>query len=239
MKKLMMVVLAALTTGSVLAESLSDDERAWPSCPIGFGLAAPLQVPYVDSDVSVFRFGGLFGLNAAVRGFDLGLVERSSTFKGLQVTGFGWTSGLAKGCLLGALANVAGGNVTAFELGLANVTWGDFEGFQLGAVNYGGAFGGVQLGALVNWNGLSSRGLQVGVINADQVKFGGVAIGALNYGYEVTGLQLGAFNLVDAMNGVQIGVINACDTLTGLQLGLINMVATSTLPMMVIANASF
>jgi len=240
MKKLMMVALAAGLAGmSPAEENLSDDERSWPSFPVGLGLAAPLQIPWMESDVTWVRLSCLYGDNANVRGLGLGLVQRAQTFRGLQVSGFGWTSGNLTGCAFGGLANVIGGSGKALEAGLANVTWGDFSGVSLGAVNYGGAVAGLEVGALVNWTCLGSRGLQVATVNADQVKYTGMSAGVINYGYAFSGLQLGVINLSEDMTGVQIGAINACDTLRGLQLGFINVVSTSPLPIMVIANASF
>lgn len=71
MKKLM--VIAALTAGLVV--SAQAEERAWAWSPLGMGIAAPVQLPFIQSDVYGIRIGGLFGYNADVYGLDAGVAE--------------------------------------------------------------------------------------------------------------------------------------------------------------------
>ena len=88
MKKLMLSMTAAVAV-AVCSAGESEQERSWPWSPVGVGIAAPLQIPWTDSDVLGLRFGGFFGLNYRVYGLDLGLVEMAQeNFFGLQLSGF-------------------------------------------------------------------------------------------------------------------------------------------------------
>ena len=80
---------------------------------------------------------------------------------------------------------------------------------------------------------------QFAAVNANQSDFTGWAAGALNDSLRFTGFQLGAFNMADDVTGFQLGVVNAAQRLYGLQVGLLNLVCESSLPIMVLANASF
>ena len=51
--------------------------------------------------------------------------------------------------------------------------------------------------------------------------------------------QFGVINCVNGMTGVQIGLVNVAENMHGVQIGAANVIATSPLPVMVIANMSF
>ena len=228
MKKSIMLATAAMSVAFCLTSArAAEDKRAWPWSPIGIGIAAPIQLPYMSSDVYGLRLGGLFGYNNEMCGLDVGLVEISSySMSGMQVSAFSWTDSDAYGLQCGGLANVVDGSFYGRQDALVNVVWGEFWGLQTGLVNYNGAAFGVQFCGLVSWNCSVSAGWQAGLVNADQEDFAGFAAGLVNYANKMVGFQLGAVNATDKMHGVQIGVINLISS-------------SSVLPAMIIANASF
>ena len=217
------------------------DERTWRWSPVGIGIAAPVQLPFSDSDVYGLRIGGLFGYNHDVYGLDAGVAEVcSGDFAGLQTAAFSWTDGDVYGVQLSALANVVSGNAYALQAAFANTDWGDAVGVQLGVANYNSTYRGVQFGGIINWNDLPSYGLEIGLINANQDEYLGWALGALvNYSGAFRGFGFGLINVAYEARGCQLGLINACDTMHGVQLGLINLICNSRLPIMVLVNAWF
>ena len=231
------LIAAALAAG--IAGFAGAEDRAWAWSPLGIGIAAPLQLPFTDTDIYGLRFGGVFGWNAAVYGIDAGVASlETGSFSGIQGAAFTWASDSVYGIQLAAVANVVDGNVYGMQFAPVSVDWGDVWGMQLGVVDYCNSFHGVQFGAL-NWNNTQSHGWQVAVANADQEEFVGCAIGAVNYSLRFTGCQIGAVNTADSFAGCQIGVVNAVQRMRGVQIGVVNMICESPLPIMVIANASF
>lgn len=207
MKKLAIIV-CALTLGWSVETRAEEDGWVWS--PIGLGIVAPAQIPWMSSHVYGLRLGGLFGYNQDVYGLDIGLG-----------------------------GSYAAGNEAGFETGLFNVVKGDFAGLQIGGLNYDASiFAGAEFG-LVNWNGLAAYGFQLGLGNVDQRTFDGIGFGGVNYTDSLTGAQFGGVNLANKVTGIQVGVVNACDEMCGFQIGLINVITTSKLPIMVIANAQF
>lgn len=239
MKKCMVAALIGMAVGLGLARNAQAEERAWNWSPLGVGLAAPIQLPFTESDVYGLRLGGFFGNNNDVYGLDFGVAELcAGDFIGLQGSLFSWTEGRVRGVQLAALANVVNGNAAGVQLACVNTVWGEAKGLQLGVVNYDAAFAGVQFG-LLDWNNSSSYGAQFGVANANQDEFVGWSVAPVNYSLRYKGCQLGCVNSADEVTGCQIGVFNACNKLRGVQIGLLNLIASSSLPVMVIANASF
>ena len=236
--------LLVLSLLSLFAVSSKADERSWNWSPLGIGIAAPIQLPWMDSDVYGLRFGGLFGCSRTVYGLDVGLAEICSNeavgnFAGVQASALSWTEGNAYGLQVAGLANVVKGSTWALQAAFANAVWDDCRGLQLGAVNYTVGLKGCQFG-LVNWNNLASYGFDVGLINANQMEFTGWSFGALvNYAETCRGLSCGLVNCAYDVTGCQLGLVNACDHMHGVQFGLINMICGSPLPIMVIANAWF
>lgn len=236
--------LLVLSLLSALALSSSADDRSWNWSPLGVGIAAPVQLPFMETDVYGIRFGGLFGCNRNVYGIDVGLAEICSNesvgnFAGIQASALSWTEGNAYGLQFGVLANVVKGSTFAWQTAFANAVWEDCRGLQFGAINYTVGLKGLQVG-LVNWNELASYGLDIGLINANQMDFAGWSFGAIvNYADTYRGFACGLVNCAYDVTGFQLGLINACDHMHGVQIGLINLICGSPLPIMVLANAWF
>lgn len=240
MKKSIATLAIGLAVGLGLSNVSKADERTWRWSPIGIGLAAPIQLPYMSSDIYGLRISGFYGANHDVYGLDCGVSGYcSGEFRGLQVGAFDWTEGNVYGVQFGAVANVVGGRSYAAQFGLVNVVWDDAFGAQFGVLNYDTDFTGIQLGVL-NWNLNASYGLEIALANANQDEYAGCALGALvNYADTFRGLELGLINTAYDMTGAQVGLVNACDRMHGVQIGLLNMICESKLPLMVIMNASF
>jgi hypothetical protein len=233
-KTLFAAALAAGIVGFARAE-----DRAWAWSPLGIGIAAPIQLPLIDSDVYGLRFGGLFGYNADMFGIDAGVVSlETGTMAGIQGAAFTWTSDSVYGIQGAFLANVVDGDVFGVQVASVNADWGNVWGVQVGVVDYCNSFHGIQVGG-INWNNTPSHGWQTAVANANQEEFAGFSAGAVNYSLRVTGCQIGAVNLADSMTGCQIGFFNAAQRARGVQIGFLNMICEGPLPIMVVANASF
>ena len=78
MKKSVAVLLTGLVVGLGFVNASNADDRAWAWSPVGIGLAAPIQLPYMTTDVYGLRLGGFFGANNDVYGLDLGVAEYSA-----------------------------------------------------------------------------------------------------------------------------------------------------------------
>lgn len=245
MKKLMSVAFLALTAFAAVADE-GRVERSWKWSPLGVGIAAPIQLPFTDTDIYGLRFGGLLGVNRHVYGIDAGLVEVSGgEFCGIQASVFSWTTSDAGGIQVGALANVVqrsfcGLQVSPFNLVFAEPTCGVQVG---GLFNYNVAFEGVQFGGLLNWETSNFAGWQVGGL-ANIVKEDGVgfSVGGLNLMNRYVGFELGCVNLAEECVGLQLGLFNGANKLTGVQIGLLNLVCNEPLfniPVMPVVNASF
>lgn len=240
MKKSTMMMAVALAIG--LGVSAKAEERSWAWSPIGIGLAAPIQLPYVESDVYGLRLGGFFGYNHDVYGLDLGVAEVcSGGFRGLLVSALSWVDhDDVYGAQLAGLANIVNASTKALQVAPLNVVWEEAVGAQLGLVNVTAEFTGLQVGGIVNWNDLASYGLEIGAVNANQQEFYGWAFGGLvNYADSFNGFACGFVNVAYDVTGCQLGVFNACDRMHGVQIGLVNLICGSKLPIMVIANAWF
>jgi len=244
MKKSMVAALIGLAVGLGSVSSSQAEEaqpRSWAWSPVGIGLAAPLQLPYMESDVYGIRLGGFFGANAAVYGLDCGLAELTyEDFVGAQFSLLSWTEGSAYGLQASAFANVVELPAVGVQAACVNVDWTGFTGLQLGLVNYDIGFTGLQLGALLNWNTTVTTGLQAGLVNVDLDDFAGAAFGLVNKSNAMTGFQLGLVNVCREGTGCQVGLFNAAERLRGVQIGLLNLIANNRkLPVMVLANAAF
>jgi len=198
-----------LVAALVVAFVIPGSVRAdWEWSPFGIGLAAPVQLPYTTTDIYGLRLTGFYGMNNDVYGVSWGL------------------------------ANAAGGDTLALEVGGVNAAFDTAAGVQLAVVNYANSFMGLQIGG-INWVNADTYGVQLGFFNCDQGPVVGFDVGAINYASRFDGLQVGFLNFAYEANGLQIGAINACDTIHGVQIGFINLVCDGPLPIMVIANASF
>ena len=241
MKKSVAAMMIGLAVGLGLSNVSKADERAWRWSPLGIGLAAPIQLPFMSSDVYGLRIGGFLGYNHDVYGLDCGVCGIcGGGFRGIQLDAFSWTEGDVYGVQVGAIANVVAGRQISLQVGAVNVVWGDAAGVQLGLVNYDADFAGVQFGGILNWNNATSYGFEVGLVNANQEEYFGCAIGALvNYSDSFKGFGCGLVNVAYDVTGCQLGLVNACDRMHGVQIGLVNMICESKLPIMTIMNASF
>lgn len=242
MKKSVLLAAAGLVAGAALFNDARADERAWSWSPVGIGIAAPAQLPFMSTDVYGVRFGGLFGYNPKVYGLDVGVANVvADEFIGIGVGAFGYV-GDGGSCALrvSAIANVTTG--VSFDLSVApfNVQKDDAYGIDVGVLNWSQTYAGIRFAGLMNWTVGTACGFEVAPINAGCDDFTGFQIGALNFTDRMTGCQIGCVNLADgAATGVQIGIINAAENMTGVQIGAINIITKSPLPIMVIANAHF
>jgi len=242
MKKSVAVAIIGLAVGFGYISHAATDDRAWRWSPIGIGIAAPAQIPYMSSDVYGLRIGGFLGYNNDVYGVDVGIAELSTgSVLGLQVAGMTWTEEDVYGVQAAAIANVIGEKMIALQVAPVNAVWGDAGGLQIGVANYDGAtFAGFQVGGVINWNNGPAYGFEVSPINVNREDFLGCALGGLvNYSEKMKGFACGLINVSYEMTGYQLGLVNACDQMHGVQIGLLNLICESKLPIMLIANASF
>jgi len=82
------------------------------------------------------------------------------------------------------------------------------------------------------------RGYQSGLVNIAE-QFIGVQDGVVTLNQSIKGVQYGVVNVSQNVSGLQFGVVNYTDALKGLQIGVLNIITRSSLPVMVVANASF
>ena len=246
MKKLILAFGVAASLFAFQAKGVDNDNLEFS--PLGLGIAAPIQLPFMNSDVYGLRLGGLFAVEREVIGLDIGLVERTKLdFTGLQASAFSIT-GRDAGCsgravaeglnLFAGLCNLTSGSHIGGIFGLCNIVYGDVTGLEVGVVNYDSSILGMQIGA-VNWNSFASAGAQVGVYNKNVGKFTGLNLGGISFAEEIVGAQIGFINCVDNCTGLQLGVINACENMAGIQIGALNLIATSPVSAMVVANVMF
>ncbi len=115
-KKLSYVIAVFFLIGStqVLAQETKE---------VQISLVNPVQLFREDTSIEGFRINFLYGLNANLKGLDLGLgngIKRN--VEGVQL-GF---------------VNYVEGNFLGFQDSAANFTKANFNGFQLGFYNYAG-----------------------------------------------------------------------------------------------------
>ena len=90
MKKLILAFGVAASLFAFQAKGVDNDNLEFS--PLGLGIAAPIQLPFMNSDVYGLRLGGLFAVEREVIGLDIGLVERTKLdFTGLQASAFSLT----------------------------------------------------------------------------------------------------------------------------------------------------
>lgn len=153
----------------VLMLGLSATSAAAQSKPIQLALVTPVQIVPEDQAVAGFRLNLLYGRNAAMTGFDIGLVNhtRPGGVVGVQ---FGIV-GLSDGGMTGwqnNWVNITEAAMQGVQTGLFN-SEGSGEGLQWGAVNLADFHNGLQL-AIVNY-ARTLHGIQIGLVNI--IKEGG------------------------------------------------------------------
>ena len=117
--------------------------------PIQLALVNPIQIVPGSHSISGFRFNLIYGKNANVTGFDLGIANHTT---GKEV-GVQW-----------GIVNLTDGGFTGWQDGFVNITKGMSVGLQSGSVNYhNGHFNGLQI-SIVNY-ATTLKGLQIGLIN--------------------------------------------------------------------------
>jgi hypothetical protein len=244
MKKLMTVAFLGLAALAACAEDGKVD-RSWRWSPLGVGIAAPIQLPFTDTDIYGLRVGGIFGWNRNVYGLDTGVVSlNNGEFSGIQGSVFNWSSSDVYGIQAGALANVVHGSFYGIQVGTFNLVYVEPTcGIQIGGLfNYNGAFSGIQL-AVLNWESTYFNGWQIGgFANVVKEDSAGFALGAVNYHNKIVGFQCGAVNVAEECTGLQLGLFNGANKISGVQIGVLNLICTEPLfsvPVMPVVNASF
>jgi hypothetical protein len=117
--------------------------------PVQLSLVNPIQIVPESQSINGFRFNFIYGKNANVSGFDLGLANH--------------TTGKELGVQWG-FVNLTDEGVTGWQNGFVNIAKGMSTGLQTGAVNYNnGHFEGLQF-SIVNYSA-TLKGLQIGLIN--------------------------------------------------------------------------
>lgn len=241
MKKSMIAAVIGLAIGTGFTNvAQAEGERTWNWSPVGIGIAAPIQLPYMETDIYGLRLGGFFGCNQDVYGLDLGVAELThGEFRGFSASAFNWVCTHAYGVQIGALANVVTLNTASFQAGLFNLVYGEGIGVQLGLMNYDVSYVGVRMGAC-NWSNATSYGFDAAVANVNREDFSGLELGVVNHANRFVGAQIGVINVADGpATGVQLGLCNAVNYFTGLQIGLFNLICKGPLPVMLIANGNF
>ena len=143
MKKLSAFILSILFIVSFSSISRSQNS------PIQLSLVNPIQIVPETQSINGLRFDLIYGKNANVTGFDLGLANH--------------TTGKELGVQWG-IVNLTEGGFTGWQDGFVNVTKGMSVGLQTGTVNYhDGHFNGLQI-SIVNY-AATLKGLQLGLIN--------------------------------------------------------------------------
>jgi hypothetical protein len=123
--------------------------QAQETRPIQLSLVTPIQIFSEDYRITGVRLNLLYGRNASVSGYDIGLVNHTT---------IGESTGLQH-----ALVGINDSDFSGWQNCGVNITKGNFEGFQYGIVNYAHYMSGFQLG-LVNY-ARSAKGLQIGLVN--------------------------------------------------------------------------
>lgn len=135
---------------------------AQDSKPVQLSLIHPVQLFPEETNIQGLRLNLIYGKNESVSGLDIGLVNHSATFKGLQYGFVGITESEFVGWQ-NNLVNLGESTVHGAQTGLVNTSV-EMKGFQYGFVNTSDQMNGVQLG-LVNYAQRMTKGLQVGLVN--------------------------------------------------------------------------
>lgn len=146
---------------ALLAAGLLTPAPAQGQSPIQVAIFPPLQLVGQDEAVKGLRLS-IYGRNAAMTGFDYGLVQQTTgPFKGLQIGLVGLNEGGTEGMQWGGV-NLTEGDLLGAQVGLINSATSG-EGLQWGGFNHSRNFRGLQL-ALVNY-AETLNGVQIGLIN--------------------------------------------------------------------------
>lgn len=166
-KIILLFTIVSYLSSDLYSQSTYDENKN-----VQFSLFAPLQVLEEDEDVYGIRFTALYGVNAAVVGFDFGVWSVTNGYQyGLQANvltayhaqnadGFSfagivnYTHQSSTGCIIGGIYNEIGHKITGFQTGLFCAKATQVSGVQLSLFNYCEDLNGVQLGLInINNNG--------------------------------------------------------------------------------------
>lgn len=134
-----------------------------PATGLQLALVDPAQIFNSSYSVYGFRLNLLYGKNADLRGFDLGLCNHiTGLAEGLQLGAVNVAAELS-GAQIGIYNSGGYSEAGCFELGVVNQA-GDIRGCQLGVINFARNVNGTQIG-LINLSDTMEGGVQVGLIN--------------------------------------------------------------------------
>jgi hypothetical protein len=165
MFKLRHIAGSVLILGSLLICPFA--AQADQSTPFQVSLFHPAQLFADDYSVDGFRFNLIYGVNADVKGIDLGIVNESESAHGFELG------------LDNRVAHDFGGG----QFGLFNEVKRDFNGVQIGLIANitGRSCQGFQASIFYNNAELEMHGLQLGIVNHAGSLQGGVQIGIINF----------------------------------------------------------
>ena len=213
-------------------------------------LFSPLGYPD-NQNIRGFRFNLLYGDHENVRGLDLGFVNKTKTFHGVQTTPF-FGVNIVTEEMRGLQFNFAGFNYAkkgAHQIGVlainiaeeaemqvSLVNWSESVKFQVGLLNGAKDYGGFQAGLLGNY--ADTADIQIGLANmatseSRQLSLFGNYAGKTNF-------QMGILNITETLEGNQFGIINIAKYSTGCQIGFINLTSKkeSGFPLLPFVNCS-
>lgn len=116
--------------------------------PVQLALFDPVQIVPAGESISGLRLSLLYGRNLNMKGFDWGLVTRTTG----NLTGVQW-----------GLVGMVDGDAKGWQYNLVSLTNGSFTGLQMGGYSSAGYINGLQF-SLINNTG-TIKGIQLGLIN--------------------------------------------------------------------------
>ena len=214
-------------------------------------LFSPLGYPD-NQNVRGFRFNLLYGDHENVRGLDLGFVNKTKTFHGVQTT-LGFGVNIVTEEMRGLQFNIAGFNYAkkgGYQLGLFTMNIAEEAKLQLSFLNWSKSVGSqfsllnvatddavYQFSLLGNYAGRADFQFALTANIADSEAQQISPLG--NYAGK-TRFQVGILNYAETLEGFQIGFINIAKYSKGCQFGIINLTTNkeSGFPLIPFVNCS-
>ena len=212
--------------------------------PFQIAFIKPIQLVSADHNIAGLRLDLIYGKNADVWGFDIGLWNDSIGMNGIEA-GFANETSFLRG----------------LQFGVANAALGEAYGMQAGVINGLGRDAGILQVGVVNdttspLGGFNQvYGIQLGLFNMSLLPFApwgpadidplgttafhGLQIGLVNAANEMNGVSIGAINTANSAGGLEIGIVNFCGTLRGVQLGMFNIISEGQVPFLPVINADW